>query len=70
MSRVRNADVSVLRFRAAYVASPGWFEDVFGRHIDATAATSPSDVAEAARERGRASDLNATVAELLEELGG
>ena len=51
-----------------YVANSCWFYDVFGRHIDAVAATLPQEVAEAARERGRARDLQATVKELLVEL--
>ena len=45
-----------------------WFEDVFGRHIEKIAATLPPEVAEAAWERGRARDLDATVKELLVEL--
>ena len=45
-----------------------WEDDVFGRHIDAVAATMPLEVAEAARERGRARDLEETVKELLAEL--
>lgn len=51
-----------------YVANSRFFEDVFGRHINAVAAALPPDVAEAARERGRARDLEATVKELLAEL--
>ena len=40
------------------------------RHlIDAVAATMPPEVVEAARERGRARDLEETVGELLAELG-
>ena len=41
---------------------------MFGRHIEAIAATLPPEIAEAARERGRARDLHATVKELLAEL--
>ena len=51
-------------------ANSPWFEDVFGRHIDAVAATLSPDVADAARERGRARDLESTVKELLAELEG
>ena len=36
------------------VANSRWFELVFGRHIEAVAATLPPEVAEVARERGRA----------------
>jgi hypothetical protein len=51
------------------VAKSRWFEDVVGRQIAAVAATLPPDVVAAAQERGRARDLEATVAELLVELG-
>jgi hypothetical protein len=43
-------------------------EDVVGRHIATAAATLPPEVAAAARERGRARDLWATMEELLVEL--
>jgi tetratricopeptide (TPR) repeat protein len=52
----------------AHIANSHWFEDVFGRHIAAIAATLPPDVVAAARERGRQRDLWATVEELLFEL--
>ncbi len=42
-----------------------WFWDVAGRHITAAAETLPPDVVEAAQARGRARDVEATVAELL-----
>ncbi len=54
----------------AVVANSRWFEDVFGRHIVALASTLPPEVVAAAQERGRARDLDATVKELLVELGG
>ena len=57
-----------LASRYPYVANSRWFEDVFGRHIEAVAATLPPEAVEAARERGRARDLDATVKELLAEL--
>ena len=66
----RAVELYALASRYPYVANSRWFEDVFGRHIDAVAATLPPDVAEAARERGRARDLQATVKELLAELEG
>jgi hypothetical protein len=50
------------------VANSRWFEDVAGKHIAAVAATLPPEVVAVARERGRARDLEATVAELLAEL--
>lgn len=46
------------------------FEDVFGRHIAAVGATLPPEVVTAAQACGRARDLDATVAEPLDELGG
>jgi tetratricopeptide (TPR) repeat protein len=50
------------------VANSCWFDDVAGSHIAAVAAALPPDVTAAAQERGRARDLEATVAELLAEL--
>jgi hypothetical protein len=44
-----------------------WFNDIFGRHIAAVAATLPPDVVSAAQERGRTRDLETTTAELLAE---
>ncbi len=43
-------------------------EDIVGKHISAVAAGLPPEVVAAAQERGRARDLEATVAELLAEL--
>jgi tetratricopeptide (TPR) repeat protein len=63
-------ELYALASRYPYVANSRWFEDVVGRHIAAVAATLPPDVVAAAQERGRARDLEATVAELLAELGG
>jgi hypothetical protein len=51
------------------VANSRAFEDTFGRHIAAVAATLPPEMIAAAQERGRARDLWATMEELLEELG-
>ena len=64
----RAAELYALASRYPYVANSRWFEDVFGRHIEAVAAALPPEVAEAARERGRARDLDATVNGLLVEL--
>jgi tetratricopeptide (TPR) repeat protein len=61
-------DTYALASRYPLVANSRWFEDVFGRHIAAVAATLSSDVVTAAQERGRARDLWATVEELLAEL--
>ena len=63
-------ELYALASRYPYVANSRWFADVFGRYIDALAATLPPEVAEAARERGRSRDLEATVKELLAELEG
>ena len=46
-----------------------WFQDVYGREIAAAAAMLSPDVGAEARGRGRARDLWATVAEVLEALG-
>jgi tetratricopeptide (TPR) repeat protein len=51
-----------------FVANSRWFEDVAGKQIAAAAATLQPDMVAAARERGRARDVEATVKELLSEL--
>jgi tetratricopeptide (TPR) repeat protein len=51
-----------------FVANSRWFGDVAGHHLTAAAATLPSAAVTAARQRGRARDLHATVSELLSEL--
>jgi predicted ATPase len=51
------------------VSRSRWFEDVIGHRLVAAAAGLPPDVVAAARERGRAHDLEATCVELLAELG-
>ena len=61
-------EIYALASRYPYVANSQWFEDVVGKHITAVAARLPPDVVAAAQERGRARDLDATVAELLAEL--
>ena len=66
----RAVELYALASRYPYVANSRWFEDVFGRHIDAVAATLPPEVAEEARKRGRARDLQVTAKELLVELEG
>ena len=63
-------ELYALASRYPFVANSRWFEDVAGRHIAAVAATLPPDVVAATQARGRARDLEATVAELLVELGG
>jgi tetratricopeptide (TPR) repeat protein len=66
----RAVELYALASRHPVVANSRWFEDVAGRHIAAVAAALPSDAVAAAQERGRARDLEATVVELLTELGG
>ena len=67
----RAVELYALASRYPFVANSRWFEDVAGRHIEAVAAaTLPPEVVAAAQERGRARDLDATVAELLVELEG
>jgi hypothetical protein len=57
-----------LASRYPYVGNSCYQEDTIGRHVVA-AATLPPEVVAAAQERGRARELDATVAELLVELG-
>jgi tetratricopeptide (TPR) repeat protein len=64
----RAVELYGLASRYEFVANSRWFEDVAGRHIAEVAATLPPEVVAAAQERGRARDLDATVAELLAEL--
>jgi predicted ATPase/DNA-binding SARP family transcriptional activator len=63
-------ELYALASRHPFVANSRWFEDVVGKHIAAAAATLPPEVVAAAQERGRARDLDVTVRELLDELGG
>jgi tetratricopeptide (TPR) repeat protein len=65
----RAIELYALASRYPFVSNSHWFEDVVGRHIAATAATLPPQVAAAARERGRGRELEATVGELSAELG-
>jgi predicted ATPase/DNA-binding SARP family transcriptional activator len=66
----RAVELYALASRYPFVANSRWFEDVAGKHIAAVAATLPLDVVAAAQERGRARNLDATVAELLDEVEG
>jgi tetratricopeptide (TPR) repeat protein len=65
----RAVEIYALACRYPFVANSCWFEDVAGQHLAEVAATLPQEIAAAARERGQARDLDATVAELLTELG-
>jgi predicted ATPase/tetratricopeptide (TPR) repeat protein len=66
----RAVELYALASQHPYVGNSRFWEDVAGRRIAAVAARLPAGVAEAARERGRARDLDATVRELLVELEG
>jgi tetratricopeptide (TPR) repeat protein len=67
--RERAVELYALASRYPLVGKSRWFDDVFGRHLAAVVATLPPDVVAAAQERGRARDIDTTVAELLAELG-
>ena len=60
-------ELYALASRYPIVANSRWSEDVFGAEIAAAAAALPPEVVAAARERGRARDLDATIAELIAE---
>jgi len=64
----RAVELYALASRYPFVANSRWFEDIAGKHITKVAATLPPELVEAAKERGRARDLEDTVAELLAEL--
>jgi hypothetical protein len=65
----RAVELYALAERYPFVASSRWFEDVVGQPMAVIAATLPSAVVAAAKERGRARDLQAAAKELLIELG-
>ncbi|MEJ2211821.1 MAG: tetratricopeptide repeat protein [Anaerolineae bacterium] len=60
-------ELYTLAARHPFVANSHWFEVVIGRQIAAAAGTLPEDVVQAARDRGQARDLDASVADLLKE---
>jgi len=64
----RAVEIYALAAQNPFVASSRWFKDVVGNQISTLAATLPEAVATAARERGQARDLDATVIGLLSEL--
>jgi len=69
----RAVGVYALAERHAFVSNSLLFEDIAGRHIETAAAALAPEVVKAAQARGRARDVWATVAELLEglsKLGG
>jgi tetratricopeptide (TPR) repeat protein len=64
----RAVELYALASRYPFVANSRWFGDVAGNQLTALAANLPKAAVTAARERGQARDLEATVAELLSEL--
>jgi hypothetical protein len=62
----RAIEVCALACSFGYVANSEWYEDVVGRPIAEAGAMLPPDVVAAARERGCARDVQATLAELIE----
>jgi predicted ATPase/DNA-binding SARP family transcriptional activator len=64
----RAIELYALASRYGYVGNSRYHEDTAGKHIAALAATLPPEVVLAARARGRARDMEATIAELLSEL--
>jgi tetratricopeptide (TPR) repeat protein len=64
----RAVELYALACRYPHVANSRYWEDITGKHIAAAAATLSPDAVAAAEARGRARDLEATVAELLVEL--
>jgi hypothetical protein len=72
-ARLGEVERSIELYAAAsghpWVARSVWHQEVIGKPIAEAAATLPSDVARAAEERGQALAWEATVLELLAELG-
>jgi DNA-binding SARP family transcriptional activator/predicted ATPase len=64
----RAVELYALATRYPLVANSQWFEDVAGMHIAAAASTLSAQKVAKTEERGRARDIEATVAELLAEL--
>jgi tetratricopeptide (TPR) repeat protein len=66
----RAVELYALACRNPGFANSRMWQDIVGKHITAVAETLPPEVVAAAQERGRARDMDATIQELLEELGG
>jgi hypothetical protein len=64
----RAVELYALASRYPMVAKSRWFADVVGRQIAAAADTLPAERVAVLEQRGRARDLEVTVAELLAEL--
>jgi predicted ATPase len=66
--RERAVELYALASRNPYVANSRWFHETAGQQIAAVADSLPPEVVAAARQRGRARDLDATIVELTAEL--
>lgn len=62
-------EIYALAQRYAHIANSRWDQDVFGRPLATVAASLPAEEVAEAQERGHARDLEATIRELLIELG-
>jgi tetratricopeptide (TPR) repeat protein len=65
----RAVELYALASRYPYIGNSRFWDDVAGKRIAAAADHLPPDAVAAAQERGRTRDLDATVAELVAELG-
>jgi tetratricopeptide (TPR) repeat protein len=65
----RALELYALATRYRFVSRSRWFEDAVGQQMAAVALTLPPDSLAAIKERGEAQDLEATMANLLAELG-
>jgi len=65
----RAVEIYALASRYGFVANSRLWEDIAGQRIAALAATLPPEVVAEAQARGRARDVEATVKELLADLG-
>ena len=65
----RAIEIYALACTLPYIANSQWYADVAGQPIAHAAAALPAAVVAAARERGRARDMDATVEELIAEWG-
>ena len=67
-ARPSAVELYALASQHPHIAASRWWQDVVGQHVADAAAALPAEVVAAAQERGRARDLQATLAELLAEL--
>jgi hypothetical protein len=66
---LRATEIYALACMLPAVANSVWFDDVVGKPIALAAGSLPAAVVAAAKERGRARDVNATLDELIAEWG-